>query len=367
MISCWCGGATFVPFNSDYGRCDRCGTLVYLSAFEPLAAADEVGFYGREYWLDRQAELGHPTIQERVRQDLTGRNLHWLRTMLAYAPPPGRVLEIGCGHGSFLAVLGAAGYEAVGLELSSWVVDFARSTFGALVQQGRVEDQDFEPASFDLIVMMDMLEHLLSPLETLERCLALLKPGGRIVIQTPNDPGLAYEVLVAESHPFQAMLLPVEHVNLFGKRSIEALFSELGVAHLVFEEALFPYDMFLFASRNPLPKNAVDQGAASLERPGAPRIVLGLLDLVLEIDELADRLRESEADRAARLEQIHALTAALRESEADRAARLEQIHELTATLRESEADRAARLEQIHELTITLRESEADRAARLELI
>jgi chromosome segregation ATPase len=68
-----------------------------------------------------------------------------------------------------------------------------------------------------------------------------------------------------------------------------------------------------------------------------------------------------------RQDQIGELTARLKESEADRAARLELIHELTGKLKESEADREARFRQITELTGLLKESEADRAARLGVI
>ncbi len=68
-----------------------------------------------------------------------------------------------------------------------------------------------------------------------------------------------------------------------------------------------------------------------------------------------------------RQDQISELTARLKESEADRAARLVLINELTEKLKESEADRAARFQQITELTAWLKESEADRATRLEVI
>jgi glycosyltransferase involved in cell wall biosynthesis len=86
-----------------------------------------------------------------------------------------------------------------------------------------------------------------------------------------------------------------------------------------------------------------------------------------EVNHLKSALRESEADRAARLDQIQQLTELLRESEADRAARLDQIQQLAELLRESEADRAARLDQIQQLAELLRESEADRALRSEQI
>ena len=89
--------------------------------------------------------------------------------------------------------------------------------------------------------------------------------------------------------------------------------------------------------------------------------LLGLsIDQLRERDKVERRIRalraqlqESEADRAARLEQINILTNTLKDSEADR---LERINILTNRLKESEADRAARLEQIDILTDTLKES-----------
>jgi FkbM family methyltransferase len=72
---------------------------------------------------------------------------------------------------------------------------------------------------------------------------------------------------------------------------------------------------------------------------------------------LTKLLKESEADRAARLEQINTLTKLLKESEADRAARLAQINTLTKLLKESEADRASCLEQINTLNKLLKGAE----------
>jgi FkbM family methyltransferase len=87
-----------------------------------------------------------------------------------------------------------------------------------------------------------------------------------------------------------------------------------------------------------------------------------LPQLEAEKAHLIAELQASEADRAARGEQIQALMAMLKESECDRAARLEQIHELTSLLKESECDRAVRWEQIQTLTAMLKESDGDRAA-----
>jgi hypothetical protein len=80
---------------------------------------------------------------------------------------------------------------------------------------------------------------------------------------------------------------------------------------------------------------------------------------------LEKALKESDADRAARLEQIKTFEKALRESEADRAARLEQIKILDKALQESETDRAARLEQIRVLDKALTEARLENQSRRE--
>ena len=80
-----------------------------------------------------------------------------------------------------------------------------------------------------------------------------------------------------------------------------------------------------------------------------------------DIERLKDALQESEADRAARMEQINKLTVMLKECETDRTARMEQINKLTVMLKECETDRAARMEQINQLTEMLKNSEADYA------
>src|SRR5262245_66668420 len=100
---CWCGSTRLTPFSPDYLRCD-CGTLVdRLFPPEDLTrVADQGEFYSRDYYLKHLPEdYGLPVLPERARADVPERNLHWLRTLLAYKLPPARVLELGSAHGGF--------------------------------------------------------------------------------------------------------------------------------------------------------------------------------------------------------------------------------------------------------------------------
>ena len=71
-----------------------------------------------------------------------------------------------------------AGYDAVGIELSPWIAEFARNAFDVQIFVGQVEAQNFEKDSLSLIILMDVLEHLVNPLETLQYCSDLLKKDG---------------------------------------------------------------------------------------------------------------------------------------------------------------------------------------------
>ncbi len=330
---CWCGENDLGPYSEEYRLCDHCSTLVSCVGLTPEEIAvedDENDFYGKDYWLTHQTEeLGHANIVERARIDLHERCLHWLRAFASYRLPPARVLEIGCAHGGFVALLRSVGYDATGLELSPWVVDFARSTFKVPVLLGPVEQQDLRERSLDAIVLNDVVEHLADPFATLECCARLLKDDGLLVVQMPCFDGASYADLVARDDIFLRLMqgkVAEQHLNLFSKGAARLLFERLGFTEVHFERPMFPYDMFCFASRRPLVRQPADDLPDFLGKTATGHVVRALLDLYAQFE-------HCEADRADRLDMIHVLHASLEVSEADRADRLEQIHELTATIR----------------------------------
>jgi SAM-dependent methyltransferase len=225
---CWCGDARLEEFSTQYWRCG-CGTLVDRAFPEEdlTQVADQGEFYGRDYYLKHLSDdFGFPTLPERARADLPERSLYWLRMLLRYRLPPGRVLELGSAHGGFVALLLWAGFDATGLELSPWLAGFARETFGVPMLVG--------------LVLMDVLEHLQNPTGTLGHALTLLRPDGLLVVQTPAFPEeLDFAAMTATGHPFLQQLRPKDHLFLFSRRSVRELLAHLGVAHVVFEPAIF--------------------------------------------------------------------------------------------------------------------------------
>jgi 2-polyprenyl-3-methyl-5-hydroxy-6-metoxy-1,4-benzoquinol methylase len=243
---------------------------------------DACDYYGKNYWFDHQTlDLGCPDIVSRSRSDLPERCLHWMRSILQFQLPPAKVLEIGCGHGGFVAMLHQAGFDAMGLELSPSIVKFATDTFAIPVLTGPLEDQNLSPASFDAIVMMDVLEHLPNPIHTLDQCLKLLKPDGIVLLQTPAYPEhLSLRQMTESGHKFPMMLDPNEHLYLFSKSSVRELFRRLGATHIEFVPAMFPYyDMSLVASRSSLRQFDSQQQSTALCRTLSGRFIQAMLDL----------------------------------------------------------------------------------------
>lgn len=345
---CWCSDSRLETFSSKYSICTTCQTLISqtgLSAEEALVKDDSKDFYGKEYWLSHQnKDLGFPDIYQRARLDLPERCLYWLRTVLKYRLPSAKILELGSAHGGFVAMLNLAGYEAAGLDLSPWIVEFARKTFAVPMLLGPLEEQPIEPGSLDAIVLMDVFEHLPDPLNTMRRCLECLKPDGILVIQTPCYPiNKTHEQMIAESNRFLEMLQEVEHLYLFSQQSVQKFFRQLGANYIQFEPAIFAhYDMCLVVSREPLKTNSKEQIENALSNFPNGRMMQALLDI-------DSRLKESDADRAARLDQINTLTQLLKESETDRAARLTQIYILTQQLKKLEADKTIQEDEIIKL------------------
>src|SRR5215469_5525952 len=104
---CVCGNSDLDEFSPGYLHCSRCETLVTRRDFDAsisLVTDDTHDLYGHDYWYALQQRMGYPTIEARARQDLPERCVHWLRTLLKYKRPQGKLLELGCAHGGFVAL-----------------------------------------------------------------------------------------------------------------------------------------------------------------------------------------------------------------------------------------------------------------------
>jgi len=97
-----------------------------------------------------------------------------------------RLLDVGCGNGSFLVHMRKLGWEVTGIEPDEEAISAAREKFGLEAFHGSLEEAKFPDGHFDAITMNHVIEHVLDPIELLKECNRILRPGGTLVVVTPN-------------------------------------------------------------------------------------------------------------------------------------------------------------------------------------
>jgi SAM-dependent methyltransferase len=102
------------------------------------------------------------------------------------APAPGALLlEVGCGSGEFLAGMRERGWKTLGVDVDPGAVEAARSR-GLDVKRGGLSRLELPSDLADAVVLSHVIEHVHDPIGLLVECGRVLKPGGLLVVTTPN-------------------------------------------------------------------------------------------------------------------------------------------------------------------------------------
>lgn len=115
---------------------------------------------------------------------------HLMRYRFASAFVKGRdVLDIACGEGYGTAAMMRRGAKSVlGIDISEEAVRHATQRYGVPARVGSAMEIPVEDASVDVVISFETIEHLVDPDLFLEECFRVLRPGGRLVVSTPNRP-----------------------------------------------------------------------------------------------------------------------------------------------------------------------------------
>lgn len=105
---------------------------------------------------------------------------------------PGRLLDVGSGRGELLLAAREQGWTAVGLDPSPAFARYAARYSGAEVRGCAIEECGFEPESFDVVIFAAVLEHVYNPDETVREIARVLRRGGALFVDVPNERGLYF-------------------------------------------------------------------------------------------------------------------------------------------------------------------------------
>lgn len=134
----------------------------------------------------------------------------------------GRLLEVGCSVGYFLNAA-RVDFEVAGLDQSVWACRIARERFKLECRQEALEDANFPAGSFDVVAMIDVIEHLTRPKSAVEAAAKLLKPGGILYLVTPDIDSLSAKILGSYWWGFRPA-----HIQYFSEASLTRLLREAG-------------------------------------------------------------------------------------------------------------------------------------------
>jgi 2-polyprenyl-3-methyl-5-hydroxy-6-metoxy-1,4-benzoquinol methylase len=234
ILCVWCGLRATASFHaqvdwedlsSKWYKCEKCDGLMIIPR-PPMSSINKI--YSDSYQNKRLQP--HPGVDNRVRYHKDYRAVVYeeykrsLSDLGLLEQKPKSILDFGCGDGIFLEFCKkyyGEDLNVYGTDISDeMLADARRNGFNTFTVDA-VLDSDMK---FDLITMWDVIEHLLQPDVIMKKLSDLLLPEGRIAIQTPCF-GVLGELLKEDwSH-----LLPVQHVSIASKKSMEFFADELGL------------------------------------------------------------------------------------------------------------------------------------------
>lgn len=174
--------------------CPACGASAAAGPMERYSkyALHECGECGLQFWEPRRMPDGQWYEQVYADRDKAVMPLepgHRYFLSDDQAPGRGRLLDIGCGTGNFLASAQRAGYEVTGIELDAKAARMARELF-ELQRVSALEPEElarrYPEERFDVVTFFEVLEHQAEPRAFLEAAKACLRPGGHVALSVPN-------------------------------------------------------------------------------------------------------------------------------------------------------------------------------------
>jgi SAM-dependent methyltransferase len=259
-----------VPGVWSLRRCENENCELFWT--DPQPHASDIWKLYQSYWThgnDSKPNAELSSVGKRRLKRAAARLLFWRREALLSDSrylsqmPAGRLLDVGCGTGDFLAGMAQIGWDATGIDFDEEAVASARRHPGIKVFSGDLADQRFPNNAFDAITLSNVIEHLPAPLDTFAELKRVLAPGGRLIIVTPNPNSLGHRSFGRCWRGLE----PPRHLFLFTPRTLNTLAEKVGLTPIAFFSAVGARSGILRTSRelwNQFPRSRPSPNVARL-------------------------------------------------------------------------------------------------------
>jgi len=146
--------------------------------------------YSSDYYKERKDYYKEDDAQSKKYQETMDSFSAGLDLLEKHRPSRGKLVDVGCGYGSFLALAIQRGWQARGVDISEHAASVASKKAGAEVFAGTLDDAGFADGEFDAVALNDSFEHFADPNAQLKQISRILKPDGVLFLNTPNQSAL---------------------------------------------------------------------------------------------------------------------------------------------------------------------------------
>lgn len=139
-----------------------------------------------------------------------------------------KILDVGCGAGFIAKILMDKGNEVTAVDLQESTIKQARK-LGVKAIRARAQALPFKDDAFDIVIMPEVIEHFVETDEALRELRRVTRPGGNVIITTPNFTSFRDRILVLFGH-MPAYSMHVDHVKFFNKRRLRNAMEGVGLS-----------------------------------------------------------------------------------------------------------------------------------------
>lgn len=228
--------AFFYAWRERLFHLHRCGDCTHQFLHPPVTREDQELIYGDGYfsaggdWVCGVFGGGYLEAEPHLREEAA--------EILGMLPaPPARLLDVGCAGGTFLDEARSAGFQVSGIELNASMAKQARTRYGLEVLCARVEDVPLDQwqECFDVVTLLDVLEHVPEPHAAVATIARWIRPGGHLLVRGPlsNSPRARLKESLRRALGIRKQLpgYPLD-ANTFNKRSLSRMLDLCGFTDL---------------------------------------------------------------------------------------------------------------------------------------